>query len=694
MIFMVIIMRKYLILFILFSLIILPISASAITWQEYNEAVANVSISAATTYANEFAYSYRWGGDPSNPIDYMDELNSRLTSARKGIKTKFGYIYGSTKAKAGIKGSFAKKFGVFCGTFVHLMIYHASGGKVSLSDYDTIKPNELQRGDIIGFHNHIAVFLDDGGDDSPNTWRVAEASSTIRVTINNLESTGGYRIKQSALSKLDYNTVMASYDFHDRLDDHAPTIENVSEIPNTDRIRIVATDYKHYELSEKSDDLEPENFGIVAYQVSRSSVVPTTDWKDVSKSPVLNIEATVDGNGTFFVFVKDVGGNVTTRQVELKNIYVDKELPTLGTFSFESFSNSIKVSVLDAKDNKGIKEYHYYLDNDLVGSTKDNVYKIDYLMPNHNYKFYYEVVDESGNVNKSQEYDVNTEYDAIDIELNEDKLYLIENATYKLEPRIIIDTDKYNVKYNSSDEKVATVTSNGMVTAISKGKCRITISVGRTEKIIEMVISPYDIVYNLLELPEAYIGEEYHVEINTSPNSKVTIIDSQLPKGMYIKDNILQGIPDYNTSGEYELTFLASDGQAEIIKKYNLLVTYNLVLDNINLSHATLNRVYDEEIKVNYPAKLTIVKGSLPDGLYLSGDHIVGTPVKSGKYEFTIKAEYMNSLAEKDYVIVASMYKITDYLLIISIIIAIVVLVIILIKLTREYQNKPKKKIV
>lgn len=685
-------MRKFLSLFILFALILLPISASAITWQEYNEAVASVSFSAATTYSKEFAYSYRWGGSPSNPIDYMDELNSRLSSARKGIKTKFGYIYGSRKDLAGIKGSFSNKFGVFCGTFVHLMIYHASGGKVSLSDYDTIKASELQRGDIIGFNNHIAVFLDDAGDNSPNTWHVAEASSTIRVTINNLESTGGYRIKDSALSKLDYNTVMASYDFHDRLDDHPPTIENVIEIPDTDKIRIVASDYKHYELKEKSDDLEPENYGIVAYQVSRSSTIPTTNWININKSTILNSEVAVDGNGTHYVFVKDVGGNVTTKKIELTKIYVDKEIPTLGSFSYESFSRSITVSILNATDNKGIKEYRYYLDGDLIKNTKDSVYKIDYLLPSHNYSFYYEVVDDSGNINKSQEYEVNTEYDATDILVNEDKIYLIENATYKIEPKVIINIDNYKVKYESSDEKVATVSNNGEITAVSKGKCRITISVGRTVKIIEVVVSPYDIVYNLLELPEAYIGEEYQVEIITSPNSNISIIDSQLPKGMYIKDNIIKGTPDYNTSGEYELTFLASDGQSEIVKKYSLLVTYNLIFDDAKLPHASLNKEYSEEILINYPAKLSVVKGSLPEGLYLSGDRIVGTPVKSGKYEFTIKAEYMNSFAEKDFVIVASMYSFSDYILIASVLLAGILLVLLLIRAIREYQNKPRKK--
>ena len=234
-----------------------------VTREEFNAAMANVSISAATTYADDFVYSYRWGGSPSNPEDKMSLLNSWLESAKRGIKIKNGYTYGSTKANAGIRGSFTNKFPVFCGSFVHLMIYHASGGSITLDDYDRINPKDLQRGDIIDFPSHIAIFLDDANDNSEYTWTVAEASSKIHVAVTNQPITDtGYRIKESALAKLDYNIINASYDFHDRLDDFSPIIVDVQEIANTNKVKIVATDYKHYDLSDANSILEPENFVI------------------------------------------------------------------------------------------------------------------------------------------------------------------------------------------------------------------------------------------------------------------------------------------------------------------------------------------------------------------------------------------------------------------------------------------------
>ncbi len=95
MIFMVIIVKKLILLLILF---ILPFNVFAITREEYNEAVANVSISAATTYADDFAYSFYWGGNPSNPENKSYLLTEYMNNAFKGIKTKSGYIYGTNKS--------------------------------------------------------------------------------------------------------------------------------------------------------------------------------------------------------------------------------------------------------------------------------------------------------------------------------------------------------------------------------------------------------------------------------------------------------------------------------------------------------------------------------------------------------------------------------------------------------------------
>lgn len=682
-------MKKVGLIFI-FLLLLIPSKVYALTWQEYNEAVANVSISAATTYSDDFVYTYRWAGTPDNPIDKMDQLNHWQSQLYKGIKSESGSTYGPTKATAGVKGGFANKFPVYCGSFVHGMIYHASGGKVSLSDYDKIDANQLVRGDVIQFQNHIAIFLDNANDNDDTTWTVAEASSKIRVTVTTrLPSVYGYRIKSSGLAKLDYNTVTASYDFHDRLDDYPPVIGTVTEIENTNRIQIFATDYKHYDLSKQSDVLEPESNGIVAYKVSTSPVTPTTDWKNVNKGTILNVQEEVEGNGTYYIYVKDVGGNVTSKTVNLTKIYVDKELPTLGEFSFESSEDSVKVTITGATDNKGIKEYRYYLDGQLINSSSSGEYLITNLSVGKVYEFYYEVVDTSNNAVKSMVYEIEAEMDADSIEVPDKELYLIKGSTYKFEPQVEVKNNKYKIKYRSSDETIVEVSQTGEINCISTGKATITISVGRTKIDVKVTVSPYNIVFDVNELPDAYIGEEYSIKIVTTPQSEISIINSTLPNGLRIVNNEITGIPLENSSGEYELTLLAKNNEAETTKKYVFYVKYNIEIKNNELSKAYLNKDYSELIEINYPATISIINGNLPDGLYVANNKIQGTPTESGEFKFTVKVDYKNSTNEKDYTLVVSKYTMYDYLIFAAILVVVIIFVLMI---NNTLKNKKVKK--
>ena len=85
------------ILLLLLIIILLPINVLAVTREEWNKALAETSNNAATNYSNEFAYSFKWGGSPSNPVDKSSTLNLWLKSAQQGIKTRNGYIYASKK---------------------------------------------------------------------------------------------------------------------------------------------------------------------------------------------------------------------------------------------------------------------------------------------------------------------------------------------------------------------------------------------------------------------------------------------------------------------------------------------------------------------------------------------------------------------------------------------------------------------
>lgn len=687
---MVIIVKRVLLIGFIILFLIVPKNVLAIvTREEFNNAMANVSISAATTYADDFVYSYRWGGSPSNPEDKMSILNSWLESAKRGIKIKNGYIYGSTKANAGIRGSFTNKFPVFCGSFVHLMIYHASGGKVTLDDFDRVNPKDLQRGDIIDFPSHIAIFLDNANDNSEYTWTVAEASSKIHVAVTQQPLTDtGYRIKDSALAKLDYNIINASYDFHDRLDDFPPIIVDVQEIANTNKVKIMATDYKHYDLSDASSVLEPENFGIVAYQITKIPQAPTTDWKKIDKKDNVSIEAEVDGNGKHYVFVKDVGGNVTSREVNFTKIVIDEEKPTLGEFSYEGRESSLIVSVVGAKDNNGIDKYRFYLDDKLVGETKNNTYEIKNLLKNQKYNLYYEVVDVSGNVNKSMLYEVYTEIDAISVEVSKERLYLTVSEVYQLSPKVVINSENYHVRYKSSNPSVARVDNLGNIVGVSSGNSVVTVSVGKTKVDVNVKVSTQKIAFSLFELPVAYIGQEYNFQIETTPQSEISIVDSKLPDGLHLENNHIKGIPQDNTSGNYELKLHAKYQDSESEREFVLTVKYDLEINDLSTKRFSLNEDYNEVIKANYPGTITFKSGNLPKGMMIKGNSLVGTPTEEGEFSFTLVADYMNSKAEREFTIKVSSNNLIYYLLIIACLIGLVIIIYLVIK-----WSKPKKHI-
>ena len=637
---------------LLFALLFIPINTFAITREEYNDALVKMATSAATTYQSDFVYTYRWDGTPENPIDRISLLNGKyLNNAKNGIKIKSGYILGSMKKSAGKQGHFENKFPVYCGSFVNLMIYQLSGGKVSRSDYEKIKVSELKRGDIIDFKNHTAIYLDDGGDSSGYTWNVIEASGKVKtgITRQPIENMSGSRIKESALSKLDYNLTFTSYDYHDRLDDYAPIITSVNEIANTNKIQINATDYKHYDLQEKSDILEPESNGIIAYQVKTNSIVPTTDWKKVNKTSNLSINYEVSGNGKYYVFVKDVGGNVTSKEVNLTKIVVDKEKPTLGYFSYEGKDNSIVATINNATDNNGIKEYRFYINNQRVGISTNKVYEIKNLQHNQKYSLYYEVVDNYGNVNKSSSFDVYTEVDALSINVGNKKLNLLIGESQKITPDIKANNNYYTIKYNSDNDKVCSVDSNGTIKAKSSGDCIITVSVGKTKSTINVKVSSVNMIFKQSELPIAYINNDYDVLIETSPQGQISVKNSNLPDGLYMENNHLKGKPMENTYGSHIIYLHANYNDAQADGTLVLTVNYKLEISDLYSNIFYTGRDYEEYIDINYPANVYLKSGKLPKGLSLKENVLSGIPTEVGDFTFTITAEYMNVSQDKTF---------------------------------------------
>ena len=463
---------KKIILFIMMFFI--PVFVDAVTREEYLEAITNVSMSAATTYSDEFAYSFYWGGTPENPINKSDETSRWLKNAYNGIKSS-GYKYGSTKAQAGIQGSFKDKFGVFCESFVRLMMYHASGGVLDYyKDFETIKVSELRKGDFIHFPGHIAIYIDDNNDGKSNTFNVVEASRDIHYSLISNTPDKGKRIKDSALAKLNYNQVMASFDFHDRLDDYAPIIYDVKQIE--DRILINATDYKKYELAERSDILEPESNGIVGYQITTNNVEPT-EWNAINRDDVINEEFPgVTKKGTYYVWVIDVGGNVASKTLVAAD-YV-KDVNEIGTLKHTvNNSSEISVTIENAMDSDGIKEYRYYLNNKLANSSNKNTFTFSGLTANTSYSFYYEVVDNKNNVYKSMVYQAKTLKSVTSFKLQEEVVTININDSYKINTIVGSIDNNYVIRYLNYDKNIISVDENGIVKGLSSGTTYISVIV-------------------------------------------------------------------------------------------------------------------------------------------------------------------------------------------------------------------------
>ncbi len=545
---------------LLLLLLVIPFNIKAVTMDEYREAVAKVAESAAGVYGEEWAYSYFWGGTPENPVDKSSEIKERRNKAYNGQKTS-GYIYGTMKSKACTCGRYENKFSVYCETYVQVIVHHASNGAVSYSsDYEKIKVSEMKRGDLIHFPNHIAIYLGPGEN---GTYKVSHASGKVFIKDENRTPDYAYRLKQSSLSKLQANYVLSSYDFHDRLDDYAPIIKSVSVVPNSNKVQIVANDYKHYDLAPPSDILEPENNGIVGYQITTTNSTPAT-FKKVNKTQVLDVTEEVSKSGTYYIWVIDVGGNIKSEKVNLTGIVVDDIKPKVGTINSNIFRDSIFITVVGASDESGIKEYHYYLNDKLIETTSDDEILFEDLTENTTYKFYYEVVDNNGNISKSTPYTFETTINAKNIILDKSSISLSLNETYKINPKIEADNSNYTVKYSSSNPSIASVSSDGTITAIGAGDTIIKVSVGKKEASINVKVLKYNIFFVTKVLPAAYVDQDYQVSIQTSPQGIISLNNGILPNGLRIENNRIVGKPT-NALGKYDFSLIVNvDGETKI----------------------------------------------------------------------------------------------------------------------------------
>ena len=570
---------KKIIVFVLF--IFLPFYAKAVTMDEYREALAEVGISAGTTYQSEFVYSYFYGGTKDNPINLKSSTTNKwLANGYKGI-TSTGYKYGF-KGNPGVQGSFTNKFAVYCESFVQLMIYHASGGKVSYGDYQKVSTSELKKGDLIHFDepdNHIAIYIDDNNDDNPKTFNVAHASAgTASYVLVNRHSDYGKALNESSLANLNYNTVTSSYDFHDRLDDSPPIINSVTQVNN--KVLIQATDYKNYSLSPSNDLLEPENFGITHYALTTSSVEPTT-WSILDKTDHLNAEVgDFTSNGLWYIWIKDVGGNVAYQTLNVSNI--DTVKPTLGNLIYKTTNDSITVTINDATDNQGAVKYSFYLDNKLIVTQDSNVYTFSNLLYQQSYIVSYDVVDISGNIAKSMDNEIVVKSTIDSLSFTHKNVVVAINNQQQLSIVVSSLDNNYIVSYKSDNTSVVTVDDNGKIIGKSIGVANITVSIGDITDTCTVEVRE-QLLFLTNTMNVGVINEDYNMEILVSDsNATFSIVSGQLPEGLLLNANgVISGIPI--NSGIYGVIIQATSHGLTVEKTFNVSIVEKSGVSTISI---------------------------------------------------------------------------------------------------------------
>lgn len=135
--------------------------------------------------------------------------------------------------------------------------------------------------------------------------------------------------------------------------------------------------------------------------------------------------------------------------------------------------------------------YNVYQDDELIATTDDKEYEVTGLTPNTEYSF---SVSEQIGENESEKATttVTTKYSDVESVTISPKTNNLEvDATRKLSASVEPSTAKQDVTWSSDNDEVATVNSDGTVTAIAEGEATITVTAeGETDTAVVNVTEP------------------------------------------------------------------------------------------------------------------------------------------------------------------------------------------------------------
>jgi len=111
-----------------------------------------------------------------------------------------------------------------------------------------------------------------------------------------------------------------------------------------------------------------DNFGVTGYKITASSTPPSAGAAGWSASAPTSYTVASNGNHTLYPWAKDAVGNVSAVYGSPLSVAVDKDAPTVTSFSVPASSMSLTISIpaLGASDNVGFEAIPARLDSPFV----------------------------------------------------------------------------------------------------------------------------------------------------------------------------------------------------------------------------------------------------------------------------------------------------------------------------------------
>ena len=196
---------------------------------------------------------------------------------------------------------------------------------------------------------------------------------------------------------------------------------------------------------------------------------------------------------------------------------------------------------------------------------------------------------------------VELEIPATDVEIEGDKDTLYVDETLHLVAVVTpLDTTD-SIVWSTSDENVATVGRDGLVTALSAGEVVITVTVGNVEATYEITVNKISLEIEDLEDTEITFGEEYEFDPTISSNQEIKV--------EYYLGNVKLDEAPVN-AGEYvvKATALANNKYAEVTATVTLVI--NKAKVKLPVANEGLVYTGEELVGVESNDLYTVVDGS------------------------------------------------------------------------------------